>query len=86
MLDAWNSTMGTIRFLVMTLITHNKLGILSEHMRAFPIYRKFPLILLLMNKKKHHFHAFAIYDPNNIDDDKDRPNISNLLVSSPPNP
>lgn len=24
---------------------------------------------------EHHFHAFYVYDPNNLDNDKDSPNI-----------
>lgn len=32
-----------------------------------------------MNEKKHHSHAFTIYDPNNLDNNKASPNIPNLL-------
>lgn len=37
------------------------------------------MTVLLTNEKKHHFHAFAIYDPNNLDKNKDSPDIPNLL-------
>lgn len=28
-----------------------------------------------MNEKRHHFHALTIYDPNNLDHNKDSPVI-----------
>lgn len=37
------------------------------------------LLLQLMNEKKHYFHLFTIYDPNNLDNNKDSPNVPNLM-------
>lgn len=33
-----------------------------------------------MNEKKRHFYVFTIYDPNNFDNNKDSPDIPNLLL------